>query len=67
MTTTSNKVMLISSSIRTTREQINAWQAEKDRSSGEGYHTWWGREGGGATSSYREIPLRTPSAVASSF
>lgn len=39
MTTTNNKVMLISSSIRTTQEEINAWQAEKDRISGEGYHT----------------------------
>lgn len=39
MTTTDNKVMLISSSIRITQEQINAWQAEKDRIGGEGCHT----------------------------
>lgn len=32
----SNKVMLISSSIRRTQEEINAWHTEKDRSSGEG-------------------------------
>lgn len=64
------EVLLIASSTRTTREQINAWRAKKGQEAvgrdtthrGEGKQRW-----GGAASSYKKTPRRTPPAVSSSF